>query len=107
RSTVEKDKANSTNELATLEVKMAPIIADMKRQREEAIAKAKADLATYDDMTKSLRTELDKRRQSEITLSQGDLKDYEKLLPAHAALWETKYNPADAKTTWVMVEPKK
>ena len=104
---VDKDHANITNELANLEVKMAPVIADMKRQREEAIGKAKADLATYDEMTKSLRAELDKRRQSEIGLSQGDLKDYEKLLPAQAALWETKNNPADMKTVWVVPDLKK
>jgi len=32
------------------------------------------------------------------------LKDYEKLLPAEAAFWETKNNPGDAKTTWVPVD---
>jgi hypothetical protein len=104
---VDKDNRSITNELAALETKMAPVIADMKKQREEAIAKAKEQLSTYDEMTRTLRAELDKRRQSEISLSEGDLKDYEKLLPAQAALWETKNNPADTKTTWVLVEPQK
>jgi WD40 repeat protein len=104
---VDKDNANITNELAALEAKMAPVIADMTRQREESISKAKANLVTYDEMTKSLLAELEKRRDSEIALTEGELKDYEKLLPAHAALWETKYNPGQAKTTWTLVEPKR
>jgi hypothetical protein len=104
---VDKDNANITNELAALEAKMAPVIADMTHQREESISKAKANLGTYDEMTKSLRAELEKRRDSEIALTEGELKDYEKLLPAHAALWETKYNPGQAKTTWILVEPKR
>jgi hypothetical protein len=55
-------------------------------------------------MTKSLRAELDKRRQTEITSKESELKDYEKLLPAQAAFWESKNNPGDTKTTWVPVE---
>jgi hypothetical protein len=104
---VETDNSKITNELAVLEVKMAPVIEDMKRQREESITKAKAELGVYDDMTKSLRAELDKRRESQIALTQSELKDSEKMLPAQAALWETKNNPGDTKTTWVLVEPKK
>ncbi len=105
--TVEADNAKITNELSALEVKMAPVIADMKHQREEAITRAKADLGVYDEMTKSLRAELDKRRQSEIGVTESELKAYEKLVPAAAAFWETKNNPADTKTTWVLVQPKK
>jgi len=58
-------------------------------------------------MTKSLRAELEKRHESEIKGTRRELKDYEKLLPAQAAFWETRNNPADAKTSWVLVEPKK
>jgi hypothetical protein len=32
------------------------------------------------------------------------LKDHEKLLPAEAAFWETKNNPAEPKTTWLLVD---
>src|SRR5262249_27021059 len=63
---VETAHAAITNELAPLETKMAPVIVDLKHQREEAIARAKADLATYDVMTKSLKAELENRRQGEI-----------------------------------------
>src|SRR5207245_11404254 len=96
-----------TNELGGLEVKMTPVIADLKKQREESITRAKADLGTYDEMTKTLRAELDKRRQSEMDLTQHELKEYEKMLPAQAAFWETKNNPSDTKTTWVLVEPER
>ena len=106
-SGVEADNTTITNELAPLEVKMAPVIVDLKRQREEAIAKAKTDLGTYDEMTKTLKAELEKRRQSEIGMRQGELKDYEKLLPAQAAFWETKVNPGDTKTTWALLDPTK
>lgn len=104
-SEVATDHTSVTNELAALEVTMAPKIVELQRQREAAIAKSKADLITYDEMTKSLRAELEKRRQSELTLTQRDLKEYEKLLPAQAAFWETKNNPAEAKTIWTLVEP--
>jgi WD40 repeat protein/mono/diheme cytochrome c family protein len=101
---VEADHSHITNQLAPLEVKMVPVIAELTKQREQAIAKAKADLATYDEMTKSMKAELEKRRQSQIDTRQAELKDYEKLLPAEAAFWETKNNPGDAKTTWVPVD---
>lgn len=97
----DQDHATLTNELGPLEVKMVPVIADLKRQREEAIAKAKAELGTYDENTKFLRAELEKRREEQITVASRELKDYEKLLPAQAAYWETKNNLADIKTTWV------
>ena len=58
-------------------------------------------------MTKTLRAELDKRRQSEMDLTQRELKEYEKLLPAQAAFWESKNNPSEPKTTWVRVEAKR
>ena len=103
-SSVDTDHSRITNELAPLETKMVPVIADLTKQREQAIGKAKADLATYDDMTKSLKAELEKRRQNEIDTKKTELKEYEKLLPAEAAFWETKNNPADAKTTWIPLE---
>ena len=103
-SAVDKDHTQITNELAPLEVKMVPVIAELNHQREEAIAHAKADLATYDTMTKSLKAELEKKRQAEIETKKAELKDYEKLLPAEAAFWETKNNPGDAKTTWDPIE---
>src|SRR5205807_3954428 len=101
--TVDADRVKLTNELGPLEMKMAPVIDDMKQKREEAISKAKANLGTYDEMTKTLKAELEKRRQSEIAVRQVELKDYEKLLPAEAAFWETKNNPADTKTVWSLV----
>jgi WD40 repeat protein len=101
---VDADHTEITNELGPLEIKMAPVIEGMKVQREEAIAHAKEDLATYDEMTKTLKAELEKRRQSEISMRKGELKDYEKLLPAEAAFWESKNNPGDAKR-WFVIEP--
>jgi len=86
---------------------MAPAIVELNKQRDEAITKAKASLTTYDEMTKSLREELEKRRQAEISLRQTELKDYEKLLPAQAAFWETKNNTAETKTLWTLVDPQK
>ncbi len=103
--TVGTDHANITNELVALEVKSAPGIAELERLRVAAIAQAKTNLGTYDEMTKSLRTELEKRHQAELTLTQRELKDYEKLLPAQAAFWEAKNNPTETKTTWVLVDP--
>jgi WD40 repeat protein/mono/diheme cytochrome c family protein len=101
-----KDHTTLTNELGPLEVKMAPVIADLQRQREEAIAKAKADLGTYDENTKFLRAELAKRREEQITVASRELKDYEKLLPAQAAYWESKNNLADIKTAWIALDAK-
>jgi WD40 repeat protein len=103
-SAVDADHTRITNELAPLEVKMVPVIADLTHEREEAIAHAKVALTNYDEMTRSLKAELEKRRQAEISSKEAELKDYEKLLPAQAAFWETKNNPGDTKTTWVSPE---
>jgi WD40 repeat protein len=102
---VDKDYATITNELAALEIKMVPVIEELKHQREGAITLAKTNLLVYDDYTKSLREELEKRRESEITVAERELKDHETLLPAQAAFWETRNNPADQKTTWALLEP--
>ena len=104
-ATVETDHVKITNELGPLEAKMAPAIAELKRRREEAVAKAEAGVATYDEMTKSLRAELESRRQREIALRRVELNDYEKLLPAEAAFWETKNHPGETKTVWIPIEP--
>ncbi|MEO6183550.1 MAG: DUF1549 domain-containing protein, partial [Verrucomicrobiota bacterium] len=104
---VDSDNAIITNELGTLEVKLAPSITELNRQRDGMITQARTNLGIYDEMTKSLRAELEKRRNSELTLTQRELKEYEKLLPAQAAFWETKNNPADTKTTWLLLEPTK
>ncbi len=104
---VSQDNRSITNQLAGLEAKMAPKIQALQHDRDDAIAKAKAQLATYDDMTKSLRDELEKHHASEVAIAKERLKEYEKLLPAQAAFLETKYNIADVKTVWTPVEIKK
>ena len=101
---VGNDNLSITNELAGLEVKLSPKIAELQKQREDSIAKSKADLVTYDGMTKTLREELEKRRESEIKLTKAQLKEYEKLLPAQAGFAEIKFQPVDAKTVWSPVE---
>jgi hypothetical protein len=106
-STVDADNSNITNELGKLEEKLSPAIVQLNREREQAIAKAKGDLGIYEDMTKGLKAELEKRRQTEISSRNSELKDYEKLLPAQAAFWETKANPAETRTTWLLVDPTK
>lgn len=104
-SAVDSDNSKITNQLDQLELKFAPVIADLKKQREEAIAKAKADLVTYDEMTKSLKAELEKRRQTEINLREAELKEADRLLPVEVALWETKNNLAEPKAIWQLLEP--
>jgi WD40 repeat protein len=104
---IQTDNSKITNDLSTLEAKLAPAIADLTRARDEAITKAKTGLGVYDDMTKSLRAELDKHHNAEIAATQRELKEYEKLLPAQAAFWEAKNLSADTKTVWTLVEPQK
>ena len=43
-ATIQEDNTRLTNELGTLETKLAPSIAELKRQRDDAITKAKANL---------------------------------------------------------------
>ncbi len=102
---VERDRVTLTNELGPLEVKMAPVIAEMKVKREAAITQAKTNLAVYDDDTKFLKAELEKRRGQQIGTAERELKDYEKLLPAQAAYWESKNSPEAVKTIWVPADP--
>lgn len=105
-SDVGNDNSSITNELADLEVKLAPKIVELQKQREEAIAKSKDNLGTYDDMTKTLREELEKRRESEIKLTKAQLKEYERLLPGQAGFAEIKFLPLDGKTVWSPVSVK-
>jgi WD40 repeat protein/mono/diheme cytochrome c family protein len=101
---VEKDYVSITNALGPLEIRMAPVIADLQHQREDAITRAKANLSTYDEMTKTLVAELERRRQTQIGTMERELKEYERLLPAEAAFWEAKNNPGEPRTTWIPVE---
>ena len=103
-SGLDQDQAALTNELGPLETKFAPAIAELQRRRDETISQAKTNLGTYDDNTRFLRAELDKRRQEHISVVERDLKDYEKLLPAQAAFWETKNTPAETRTIWTLAE---
>jgi WD40 repeat protein len=98
------DHAKLTNELAGIEAKFGPEIVELGKKRDAEIAKARASIETYDEMTRSLKVELEKRHQAEITLHQRGMRDYEKLLPVQAAFWETKNNPAGAKTTWAVLK---
>jgi len=103
---VDADHVKLTNQWHALEEKDAPIIAGMNQARDSAITKAKTDLETYQEMTKWLRGELEARRQREIALRQGELKDYERLLPAQAAFWEAKNNPAAPRAVWTPLQPR-
>jgi WD40 repeat protein/mono/diheme cytochrome c family protein len=106
-SEVDKDRIAVTNELAKLEAKLAPSMKALNEQRDAAIAKAKTNLAVYSEMTATLAPELEKRHQNEIALTKRELTDYEKSIPLQAALLETRSNPAETKTVWTLVEPKK
>ncbi len=101
------DADKITNELAALEVKLAPVMEDQKKRRDEAIVLSKTNLAIYGEMTKTLQAELEKSHKAEQVLTDRELKEYEKLLPAQAAFWETRNNAAEAKTTWQLLEPRK
>ena len=104
---VDTDRASLTNELSSLEARLAPTIKDLNLRRDEAIARAETNMAVYADMTRTLAAELEQRRQNEIAMTQQELKDYDRLIPVAAALWETKNKPAEAKTTWTPVTPDK
>ncbi|MGZ4973383.1 MAG: DUF1549 domain-containing protein, partial [Limisphaerales bacterium] len=104
---VDQDRTTVTNDLSNLETKLAPALSKLTADREEAITHAKTNLAVYAEMTATLLPELEKRHQNEIVLTKRELTEYEKSIPVQAALLETKSNPAEAKTIWVTVEPKK
>jgi hypothetical protein len=84
---------------------MAPKIVELKHEQEEDISQAKTNLQTYDQMTKSLREELNKSHQAELELTKRELQEYEVMLPAQAAYWEARNNLADTKTVWQLVVP--
>jgi hypothetical protein len=88
-----------------MEVKQAPKIVELGRERDGEISQAKTNLQTYDDMTKSLHETLENSHKAELELTKRELKEYEVLLPAQAAYWEEKNNLADTKTVWHLVTP--
>lgn len=104
---VDHDNSAVASELSSIETKLGPSIAKLNAEREQAIAHAKTNLATYTEMTATLQAELEKRHQSEIALTKRELTEYEKSIPVQAALLETRSNPADAKAIWIPVDLKK
>ncbi len=76
---VDQDRGVVTNDLSNLETKLAPSIAKLKTDREDAIAHAKTNLAVYTEMTATLLPELEKRHQNEIALTKRELTEYEKI----------------------------
>ena len=58
-------------------------------------------------MTKSLAEPNWRNAAAGDRVSRSDeLKDYEKLLPAEAAFWETRTPPGETKTVWTAGEPR-
>jgi hypothetical protein len=103
-SEVSHDNAVLTNELGKLEVEMAPKIVELKHEQADDISRAKTNLQTYEEMTKSLREQLDKTHQAEVAATKRELKEYEVMLPAQAAYWEANNNLADTKTVWQLIK---
>jgi len=62
----------------------------LEKQREEAIAAAKADLDAYSKEIAPRIAEAEKKRQAGIEAAEADLKKYVDATPEHIAAWEKK-----------------
>jgi WD40 repeat protein/mono/diheme cytochrome c family protein len=103
---IDRDHKKLTTDLAAIEKKFAPVIAEEEKQRNAAIEKAKGDLASYEEATKFYREQVEKQRNAAIAAARQALADYEKILPAKFAEWESQASPSADTTKWVVLDAK-
>ena len=85
------------------EAEYAPIHAAKEKAREDAIAKAKLELDTYDKELQPKLVEAEKLRVERLAKAEADLKQYEETLGPKLVEWEKLQTPGVA---WKLVDPR-
>ena len=89
-------------ELKDYEAKLDEATKTKVKQREEAIAKAKANLAAYEKKIVAREKKLDDQQKAKIAKAELAVKDYAKQLPEKLAAWEKKISETVA---WTVLDP--
>jgi hypothetical protein len=97
------DHARLVAALKIREKEVAPLRVKQEKERTEAIAKAKEELAAYEKAIAPMVAEAERQRAARVTQAQAALKEYEKELPGRLAAWEKKQK---TDVEWVVLEPK-
>ncbi len=90
--------------LAKLEAAQSSEMVAKEKKREDAITKAKADLAAFEKQLASQNAALDEQQKATTAKLEADLKVYEASLPQKLAAWE-KSN--DKTSAWSVLDPTK
>jgi WD40 repeat protein/mono/diheme cytochrome c family protein len=99
---VEQDHDRLAAELGKLETEFALKRPKLERQREAALAAAKAELASYEKELAPRLAEQEKQKAEKTAKLDKELKDYEATLPGKVAEWEKKQTTA---VRWRVLEP--
>jgi WD40 repeat protein len=99
---VDENHQQLVKALAQREQEMAPVHAKKEKEREEAIAKAKTDLAAYEKELAPKLAEQEKQKQAKTAQLEAELKKYEATLPAKLDEWEKKQQEA---VQWAPLDP--
>jgi mono/diheme cytochrome c family protein len=88
--------------LQKYEQDLAADVAEKEKQRQEAIAKAQADLVAYEKQIAPREADLENKRREQIARADAAVKQYEKQLPEKLAAWEKAVHQP---TAWKPLDP--
>jgi WD40 repeat protein len=99
---IDPDHQKLVAALKARETEVAPIRAKQEKDREAAIAEAKAELAAYEKELVPILAQREKERAERIAAAEADLKAAEAVLPARIAEFEKKQS---GPVNWVRLDP--
>src|SRR6185437_5784603 len=102
---IDDDNKTLADALARREAEYVAIRAKQEKEREEAIASAKKDLAEYEKEQAPRLAEMEKQKAEQVARLEADLKDFEaKSLPNKVADWEKAQRASEVE--WLPLAPK-
>ncbi len=93
-------------DLAAMEAKFAPAIAEQEKQRLAAIEKAKTELVAYEKAIAAKIADDEKKRVERVAADEKALKEYDANLEKYLAEWEKKLPLNPNPTEWIALDVK-
>lgn len=100
---IDQDQARLSAAVQQRESEVAPIQAQKEKDREQAIAKAQQELATYEKELIPRREQMEKDRVAKLAAAEVEVKKYEETLAPKVAEFEKQQSPGIA---WELVDAK-
>jgi hypothetical protein len=91
-------------DLAAYEQQIAPVVAQKEQKRQAGIAAAQQAHDAWQEEIRPREEQAEKERQEKIAAAEQALAEYEPMIPAKLAAWET--TAAASATGWVALDPR-